>query len=103
MEEQKENYTREELIKILDRLAQNLSWIKINLERTDKRTKKYKEVLKLAEINEKSFKNILSPEYWDHPITVIGIKLYLETRQAETIEQAVELYNKDTEYTPHIY
>ncbi|MBD5632590.1 MAG: hypothetical protein HDP34_05115 [Clostridia bacterium] len=102
MEEKKENYTREELIKILDRLAQNLAWIKINLERTDKRTKKYKEILKLAEINKKSFKDILSPVYWDHPITVIEIRLYLDTRQAETIEQAVALYNKDTKYKPNI-
>lgn len=102
MEKQKQNYTREELIEILDKLAQNLARIRIGLERTDKKTEKYQRILEFAELNKKTYKDILSPEYWDHPITVIGIRLYLDTGQAETVEQAVALYDKDTEYIPHI-
>lgn len=85
-------------MELLEKLAQNLSIIKYRLKCTDSETEKYQRTLELAELTNR-YKDILSPEYMDSAITVLAIRLYLDTGQAETIEQAVALYNKDTPYS----
>ena len=92
-------YTREELIKILEELSLNLAWVQCQKERAHLKTEEENQkVNDFAESLNKNFSRILDPKYWDSAITVQIIQIYLETGQAQTVEQAVALYEKNTPF-----